>query len=250
MTVFMRRCALALALAGMLAPRAGAASDADVPASVRTAVGSLDDAQRRGTVGYHRHLVTDQRAPGRNQHVEVETGRIRHDGHIVAVKIYRRTVDGVAVSAEEIAKLQAELDKHPPDDDYRLPVKRDLLEEYRFGAPVACPACAEGLVALPFTSLKRDDNHGDGTIVVDTRAGHVVRLEFKPSVTPKQTDSGKIVMTFGSAGADAWDVLSSKQHYAGHAAFITWTFEKTATHSGHRRFETLDEARTALAAGL
>jgi hypothetical protein len=225
------------------------AGDPDVPVALRTAVKTLSTEQH-GITAFHRRAVSDQRAPGHNEHIEVESARLRQDGHAVAIKLYHWTVNGAALASDELAKKQAAIDKHIPDDGYTFPVTEDSFGDYRFGASAHCGGCDEGVVAIAFTSRKRDDSHCDGTIYVDERNRHILRLECKPSVLPKQADSGDITVTFRRATSDLWDVVSDKQRYTGHLLFIHGTFETTATHSGFRRFDSLDQARSALASGI
>jgi hypothetical protein len=239
----------ALALCCIVAPPAVAASDGEVPAVLRSAVKTLA-AERHGIISYHRHFTSDRRAPGNNQRSATESARLVQDGHTVNVKLYARSTDGVAATAEDLAARQAALEKNLPGDDYTLPVTEKLLADFHFGTPAACAGCDHGVVAIPFTSLKRDDNHGDGTVYVDGNTSHIVRFEFRPSVYPKEVDSGQVVVTFGRATADLWDVVSVKQGYGGHRVFIRWSYETTATHSAYRRFDSLDEARAALASGV
>lgn len=240
-------CALVVtSVTGM--PRGSRAAEPEPPVALRNAVKTLA-AERHGITAFHRRYASDQRAPGHDQHVDVDSARVRQDGRVLAVKLYRRAVDGIAVSADELAKAQATADKTQPDDGYHLPITEDGVAEYRFGAPAACAGCDSGVVAIPFTSLKRDEDHADGVVYVDERARHLVRLVFKPSVW-KQVDSGDITVTFGAALPDLWDIVSVKQRYGGHRMFVHWTFETTATHSGFRRFDSVDQARAALAAGI
>ncbi len=239
---------MALLLWGASWLAAIASPEPEVPVVLRTAVKALAE-QRHGITVLHREYASDLHAPGRNEHTDVVSARVRQDGRIVAVRLYRKTVNGAAVAADELAKEQAALDKKPPNDEYRLPFSEESLAEYRFGPPAACTGCESGVVAIPFTSLKRDDDHGDGTVYVDEHARHITRLDLKPSVNSKQADSGEITMTLGKVTPDLWDVVWVKQRYAGHRLIAHWTFETSATHSAYRRFDSLDAARAALLSG-
>jgi hypothetical protein len=244
-----RVCVSALSVACLIWPASAACGETDVPAAVRDAVRALS-ADRHGETAFHRHFESDQRAPGHNGTLVVESARLRADGKVVAIRLYRRTVNGAAASEQDLGKQQAEADKNL-DDDYTLPVLEDALSEYRFGTPVAhCDGCDEGVVEVPFTSRKRDDGHGDGTIRIDERSHHFLTLTFHPSVLPKQADSGSITVTFGRALADLWDVVRVTEHYSGHLLFIHGTYDTVATQSGYRRFESNEAGRKALAAGV
>jgi hypothetical protein len=240
--------AAALLVAGAGASLPGAASG-DVPAALRDAVATLA-AQRHGVIAFARHYAYDQRAPAHNKLIVADSARIRRDGTIVVAKLYRQTVDGTPSGPDEIAKEQAELNKDVPDEDYTLPLSPSALGDYTFGTPSPCASCEDGVVAVAFTSRKRDDDHGDGTAYVDGKNRHFVRLEFVPSVTPKGADSGSVTITFGRALADLWDVVAEKQRYTGHVLFIHGSADVTISNRNYRRFDSLEQARAAVDAGL
>ena len=68
----------ALALCSFFGPPAIAASDADVPAALRSAVKTLA-AERHGIITFHRHFTSDRRAPGNNQRSVTESARVRRN---------------------------------------------------------------------------------------------------------------------------------------------------------------------------
>jgi hypothetical protein len=242
-----------LAAAASLAAAAGVTSPArasgDAPPALRDAVATLA-AERHGVVAFARHYVYDQRAPAHNKSIVADSARMRRDGTIVAAKLYRQTVDGTASAPDEIAKEQAELNKELPDEDYTLPLTAAALGDYEFGSPSACAGCDDGVVSVSFTSRKRDDDHGDGTAFVDEKNHRFVRLEFVPSVTPKGADSGNVTITFGRALSNLWDIVSEKQRYTGHLLFIHGSADVTVTNRNYRRFDSLEQARAAVDAGL
>ncbi len=245
------RKAVLIAAAGLAAattaPLPGGASG-EPPSALRDAAATLS-AERHGVVAFARHYVYDQRAPAHNKLIVADSARIRRDGTIVAVKLYGQSVDGNASPAAEIAKEQAVLDKDLPDEDYTLPLTPGALGDYSF-ASTTCSGCDDGVVAIGFTSRKRDDDHADGTAYVNQRTHHFVRVEFAPAVTPKGADSGAVTITFGRALSNLWDVVSEKQRYTGHLLFIHGSADVAITNKSYRRFDSLEQARTAVDAGL
>ena len=230
------------------APTPGRASG-DAPAALRDAVSTLAS-QRHGVIAFARHYVYDQRAPAHNKSIVADSARIRRDGTIVAAKLYRQTVDGTASTPDEIAKEQAELSKDLPDEDYTLPLTAAALGDYDFGTPAPCSGCDDGVVAVSFTSRKRDDDHGDGMAYVDEKNRRFVRLEFVPSVTPKGADSGSATITFGRGLSNLWDVVAEKQRYTGHLLFIHGSADVTITNRNYRRFDSPELAHAAVDAGM
>lgn len=133
------------------------------------------------------------------------------------------------------------------EDDYRLPIETKYLAEYRFATgTAACDRCSAGAVAVDFTSLKRDDEHGDGTMWIDGPSRRFVALHFHPSVLPAHTDSADITVNFGQVLADLWDVTVTEQQYNGHTLVFAGWGHVQQKQAQYRRFPSLAEGLTAL----
>jgi hypothetical protein len=227
---------------------ATAAPQPDAAATVADAVRVLA-AERHGVTSFLFHYNYREYGPAHNKTLVEDSMRLRNDGALVSVRLLSRFSNGVAASREEIAKRQADLDKHVPDEDYRLPLTREALSEYRFSyARTPCAACPPGSVIIAFVSRVRDDGHADGIVAIDPLADRFLRLEFHPSVLPKHVDSGTIVMRFDRALPDLWDVVEISQHYTGHMLFMHGGADVDQVCSGYQRFATLTAGLAALAA--
>lgn len=246
------RRGLTVALAATLwlsTPRADGAPTAspapDPAAIVADAAGSLA-AERSGVVVLHRHIAGQQHAPGHDATFDEQSGVLRDGDRVVAVRVYSRTSNGVG---DELAKAQADADKNLPDDTFQLPLREDRLAEYKFENE-PCDTCPAGSVAVRFTSLKRDETHGDGVAVVDTASHHFLRLDFVPSILPKYVDKALISVIFGRALPDLWDVLEMDQQYSGHFLFLKGGADITTTLGNYRRFKSRDDGQSALDSGV
>ncbi len=243
--------ALGVAVWLLASPALGAAtapSGEDVTSELREAVRTLAS-ERQGTMAFHRHVDSEQRAPGHDASLDVQSGLLREGDRIVAVRTYSQVANGTAASADELAKAQADADKKLPNDDYWLPLREDQVPDYRFETGT-CNPCDPGEVAIRFTSLKRDESHGNGTIVVDVSSHHIVRIDFVPSALPKYVDKASVTMTFGRVLPDLWDVVEMHQHYAGHVLFVRGGADIATTLTNYRRFASRDEGLKALASGI
>ncbi len=203
-------------------------------------------AQRHGTIAFDLQTSYVERGPGHDVTRETEQRRLTQDGRLVAIRLVRAVENGRVASAADLAKRQADLDQHLPAADYRLPVDAGELSEYRF-ADAACDGCAAGQTAVAFTSLQRDDEHGDGTMVFDAR-GRIVRLAFAPSAMPSHVDRASIVADFGPVLPDLWDETAERQRYDGHVFVFHGYGEVKYAYTRYRRYASLDEGRAALAA--
>ena len=233
-----------IASLAMLGSSAASATAGDPAATVAGAVRTLS-AQRHGIIAFDVLYAYREHGPGHNTSREVDEIRLRNDGRLIALRILREVKDGKATAQSELAKEQAAANEHLPGDDYRLPVTAEALADYRF-TTAPCAPCSPGVEAIAFTSLKRDDDHGDGMVFVDTALRHITRLTFAPSVLPNHVDSAAIVMLFGQVLPDLWDLENETQHYDGHVLFIHGGAEVTRTYGSYRRFATLEQGTAAL----
>ena len=217
-----------------------AAPDAIVAGAVRTL-----ETQRHGIIAFAQHYTYEEHGPGHNTSRQVDDRRLSENGRLVAVHIVREASNGQPESTEQVAKDQAADDRQLPEEDYRLPVGREALAEYRF-SPAACSQCGPDQRAIAFTSIQRDDQHGDGTMIVDVAARHIVQLSFAPSVMPAHVDSASIVVRFGQVLPDLWDVVEYRGRYNGHMLFIHGWAQVVRVYSDYRRFATLDQGLAAI----
>jgi hypothetical protein len=137
------------------------------------------------------------------------------------------------------------------EDDYHLPIETEYLREYRFArGSVACDGCPASAVAIDFTSLKRDDEHGDGTMWIDGSPQRFVALHFHPSVLPPHTDSADITVAFGQVLPDLWDVTVTEQQYNGHTFVFHGWGHVQQRQTEYRRYSSVAEGLTALSAAV
>lgn len=133
------------------------------------------------------------------------------------------------------------------EDDYHLPIETKYLTEYRFtNGTAACDRCPSGAIAVDFTSLKRDDEHGDGTMWIDGSSSHFVALHFHPSVLPAHTDSADIDVAFGEVLPNVWDVTVAEQQYNGHTFVFHGWGHVQQKQIDYRRYASVAEGLTAL----
>ncbi|MBV8491484.1 MAG: hypothetical protein JO199_13235 [Candidatus Eremiobacteraeota bacterium] len=211
---------------------------------VAAAVATLT-AERHGVTMNREHYAYGERGPGHNVRNERDELDLRKDGRLVAIRILSESNNGNPASADQIAKDQAQDDRQLPADDYVLPTTASALSDYQFSAG-ACTECPAGSEAIAFTSVVRDDSHGDGLVAIDLASKHVLWMQFSPSVMPSHVDSASVSMTFGRALPDLWDMLGEKSRYDGHMLFIHGYATVERTDSEYRRFASLDDGLRAL----
>ena len=230
------------------AASAPAAPGADPSDALIDAVRTLAS-ERQGVTAFHRDVAAHQRAPGHDASLDVHAGLLRDGDVVVAVRIYSQTANGAAASPDDLAKAQTAADKNQANDAYSFPLREDTLPDYRI-AGATCGGCAPGELAFAFTSLKRDESHGDGTVVIDPATHHIVRVDFVPTVLPKYVDRASVTVRFGQVLPGLWDVVEMQQHYQGHVYLIHGGADITTSLTNYRRFASRDEGLKALASGV
>jgi len=188
----------------------------------------------------------------------------RH-GAVAFTLAYRYTEHGPAHNVERLSRAMVLRDggavvkvrtfgrpSNPPtyvEADYELPIEPAYLTEYRFTAGTAsCALCPAGAIAIDFVSLRRDDEHGDGTMWVDGSSHRVLALHYHPSVLPAHTDSADVTVAFGQVLPDLWDVTVTEQQYNGHEFVFHGWGHVEQRQTAYRRFASVADGLTALSA--
>lgn len=222
-------------IASLLAAAAiGAAPATDAGTLAGDAARTLADG-RHGVTAFSLAYRYTEHGPAHNVERAARAMVLRSDGEVVKV----RTLE------DDVGKPTY------VEDDYHLPIETKYLAEYRFTADASpCDRCPAGAVAIDFSSLKRDDEHGDGTMTIDSASHHFIALHFHPSVLPARTDSADVTVAFGQVLPDLWDVTTAEQQYNGHTfIFHGWGHVEQRQHD-YRRFASVAEGLTALSAAV
>jgi hypothetical protein len=213
-----------VALLGVLAAAATPAPDASALAGEAAA---LLAAQRHGATAFSLAYRYTEHGPAHSVDRSSQAIVLRDDGEVVKTRI-------LGGSAGMPTLVEA---------DYRLPIERKYLAEYRFsGGSAPCEQCPAGAVAVDFVSLRRDDDHGDGTMWIDGASRRVLAMHFHPSVLPPHTDSADVSVAFGQVLPDLWDVTITEQQYNGHTFLFHGWGHVEQRQTNYRRFATVEDA--------
>ena len=217
-------------LAALLAAAAAGASPAPDAGTLAAEAARLLAAQRAGITGFSLAYRYTERQPLRTTDWSARAFVLRQGSSIVTIRV-AGTAPGKPTFVE---------------DDYKLPIEAATIAQYRFAAGTrACTSCGGAAIAIDFTSLVRDDEHGDGTMWIDAASHRVLAMQFHPSVLPPRADSGQIDVTFAQVLPDLWDVSSVTQHYAGHLMMFHGWGHVEQRQTDYRRFASLADGLNA-----
>jgi hypothetical protein len=240
--------ALVAALGG---PPTAAAADqpsaATVPAIVTRAVDAYTkDVQ--GFVGMQRHFSTSISAGPVHHNEQSDSGLLLNDGSFVALAYYHITRDGSAFTAAQIAERDTQTTQNwlAGKVFFKEPYDRHYVGDYRFDASVACKDCAQGTVAVGFSSAAHDAQHGAGTMWIDEATARVEKLTYVPYAFPPHATSGSATETTGEPLPNLWYVTRIEQTYGGRLLFVSGTGKFTAVVDHFQRFTTSEDGMAAL----
>jgi hypothetical protein len=226
------------------AQRQAAAAD-ESPPIVHKAVADYA-IQTRGNFAFTRHLTFSMRAGPINKQVTNEVGILMRDGEYVRTKYYAATTNGQPDGDDAIRKQE----QHTNDElaagrgFFKRPIDPRYVDDYRF-EEVACADCKHDTQTIRFTSLVRDNQHGDGFMIVD-KAGRTYSIDYDMNVAPDHASSGHVIETYGEAMSGVWTCVRSEETYKGRLGFIGGAATLAYNYDHFKRYAQPDAAIAAL----
>jgi hypothetical protein len=228
-------CAVAFTLAAGTAvspTRAGSG----IPEAVERAA-SFNSNSLSGVIVEQRHI--DLKASAGPMHYAEQNDAIvlLEDGELKHVRYLRITQNGNTVSDDQVAQRETQ-----NNDDldhgkmfFKQPYDAHYIHDYAYNV-MDCASCGSREQHIAFHSEVRDDQHGDGTMIVDPSTGHVMSVTYSPNVMPQRASSGTTVETFGEAAPGVWTIVSIDRTFGGHVAFFKGSCTMTERMDHFQRF--------------
>jgi hypothetical protein len=117
------------------------------------------------------------------------------------------------------------------------------VAEYAF-ASAPCAGCAAGAVAVAYTGVSHDAQHGRGVLVIDTRTARIIRSTTEPYVVPKPARSGMLVTTWGATDA-GWYPIATDGTFVGRVGPFSGRAALTQRFSAYQRYQDVATAERA-----
>jgi len=240
-------CALTVACAVLTVGSSARASDPEVPTIVDHAARTFAQ-ETRGVVGFQRHSQTRIRGGPVSHSESSDSGFVMADGAYAKIKYERVVQDGNTFDAAKLDARNSETnDKWSRGQVFfKEPYEQRYLADYSYTQVSKCADCAPGSVVVSYVAKVRDEQHGDGTMWIDLKSGHVLKSTYSPNVLPQHATWETATETGGRALADLWYVTGIDEQYRGHIAFVSGSATFTTTFDHFRRFKSLKSALEAL----
>lgn len=221
----------ATAAAAVSPARAGS----EAPEVVQRAA-SLNAVAMSGAFIEERHIDLNVSAGPAHYSEQNDAMVLIEDGAYKHMRYMRIVQNGKVLSADDLTQRESQ-----NNDDlehgkafFKQPFDARYLRDYTY-TDTAC-ACGPHARQIAFHSDVRDDQHGDGTMVIDPSTGLVMNVTYTPNVLPQHASSATTVETFGEAVPGVWTVVRIDRTYGGHVAFIRGTGTMTERLDHFQRF--------------
>jgi hypothetical protein len=237
-------CAALLGVAVCAQP--GRSTDVVPPIVARTAQAYA--AGLHGVIGMQRHFTT-KIAGGPIHHTEEsDSAQLIMDGRSVRIKYYRIVANGRPFSAQQLAQREEQANQQWADGKvfFKEPYDPHYVADYTYQEQADCADCTGHTVAVNFSSTFRDNQHGQGTMWIDTDTARVQRATYTPNALPPHATSGTVTEISSEPLPGFWYVTRIEQSFQGRAFVFKGkgTFEGTFDH--FRRFPSADDGEVAL----
>jgi hypothetical protein len=159
------------------------------------------------------------------------------DGQYKHVRYLRIVSNGKTLSADKVAERESQnnTDLDRGKSFFKQPFDSRYLRDYTY-EETDCAPCATRERAVAFRSETRDDQHGDGTMIIDASSGRVMTVTYTPNVMPDHASDATVVETFGEAAPGVWTIISIERTYSGHVAFFRGSGKMTEKLDHFQRF--------------
>jgi len=201
----------------------------------------------RGNLTFSRHLAFTMHVGPIGKDVHNEIGVLMRDGEYVRTKYYSGSTNG---RPDDDAELRRQ-EQHANEDlaagrgFFKRPVDPRFVEDYKFEGE-GSDRSERDAVTVGFTSLVRDGQHGDGTLVIDEATARVLSIEYDMNRPPDHASNAHVVETYGDAMPGLWTCMRTEETYKGRLGFVGGTATMTYTYDHFRRFTHADAAVAAL----
>jgi hypothetical protein len=218
----------------------------DIPSDLHAAI-QQRETEAAGFTVFDRQRTQSIQFPGHSETKILEISKARHGTEVFDVVVRKMTKNGEAVSADELASFQAVLNKSPIlETAYELPIGQDREADFTYTGPQHCADCEEAVVQFDFRAKERGENNADGSIFVDTKTHHIVRITYAPVILPKPASQSTCTMQFGAVLPGLWDIVRDEQHFSGRQFFMLGRVDFVSHFEHYRRVKSEAGAREAL----
>ena len=185
---------LALSLSGVQAQQDPPA--AKIPQILQRTIASYQNGLH-GVFGMQRHFTTLINAGVAKHSEQSDSGLLFKDGVFVGAHYTHIVDDGKAFSAAQVKDRDKQTNQGwlAGKIFFKEPYDRHFVADYTFTTVSPCTNCPSGTVAIKFSSGKHDDQHGSGTMWIETARARVVKLTYVPYALPQHATSGTVTET-------------------------------------------------------
>lgn len=205
-----------------------------------------------GVFGMQRHFSTLVDLGVKKYSELSDSAMLFKDGIFAQVRYYRVVNDGNEFSPARLSDREKRTFDGWSSGKvfFKEPYDRRFSSDYSFAVVPSCADCTPGTVAVKFESARHDEQHGAGTMWIDTANDRVLKLTYSPYVLPyKYLTSGTVTETSGSPLPNFWYVVRIDESYQGRMLLLHGTVTFTGLFDHFERFGSVAEGASAMREG-
>lgn len=214
------------------------------PRAVMQRASALYVQDTKGVMGYMNLADTQLRSNLFNKDGSSRTWVVAKDGHPARARVLEVIQDGKPDEAER-QKTEARTDEafRQGTNHFAAPYEPGSMGDYTVAWAPKEPR-GPGEVAIAFTSLKKDERHGSGVLIV-TKEGRVKRLRYTPSVLPARVSHGEVTVERGEVAPGMWGPVRMSLTFKGTTGPMSGVFTLNQRYEKFRRFNSIEAALAA-----
>lgn len=191
-----------------------------IPDAVQRAA-AFNAASMNGVLVEERHVQFNASAGPAHFSQENDAIVMLEDGQYKHLRYLRVIENGKTLAPEQVAEKESQnnADLAQGKTFFKQPYDGRYLHDYTF-SEAPCETCTGHERAIAFKSDTRDDQHGDGTMVIDAATGRVTSLTYAPNVLPARASAATVNEIYGQTSTGLWTIVEIDHEYSGHVAFI------------------------------
>jgi hypothetical protein len=196
----------------------------------------------RGVVGYRSRTESTISAPMINQTTSSTAFTVQKDGLPVRVVMARMVTNGKEASRDQLKEQEGKTNAAFKGGKgyFKAPYDARHLDDYTFRLE-ACDDCAAGMTAIRFTSALKDDQHGNGVMILDA-AKHVREVRYTPNAYPANVTRGNVLLTRDEVDNRLFGLSGLKLEFHGAMGLLKGSFVMDQRNDAFRRYASVEEA--------
>ena len=157
-------------------------------------------------------------------------------------RVLKNVEDNRASDGAHLAAMATEPEGPLSHFGLRLPYLAGAVADYRYAPPRETATTID----LDFTTIVKDEAHGNGTLSYDRTENRIARVVFVPAALPAHATAMTVTVDFGRTHEERWDVVKISRAFSGREGIISGKGTSISVYERYRGYPSESVALAAL----